>query len=896
MVVSVTANQSPQPVTLKRYHEKRKFQETPEPVGLLQEARGPLRFVVQLHRATRLHFDVRLELDGTLKSWAVPKGPSNDPQERRLAVMVEDHPLEYQAFEGIIPKGNYGAGTVMVWDNGTYYSRQTPDREESERVLLDGLQKGHITFILEGKKLKGEFALVKLKRGEENAWLLLKKGDAFANGKDVLEFDRSVLTNRSLDEIAKQAPARKEIWHSQPKAKLPDLGDAPPAGMLRQMKPMLAASTSRPFDRAGWLFEIKWDGYRAIAEIEAGQVRLYSRNQRSLEDRFAPLLAPLQQLGHDAVLDGEVVVLDAAGKPRFQLLQDYAKNRQGQLVYCVFDVLYLAGHDLRRLPLVRRKAVLKQILTTGSQLVFSDHVEQHGREFFKLISQQGLEGMMAKEALSPYLVGQRSAAWLKIKIAQRQQAVIAGFTQPGGGRKHFGSLLLGVYHGRELVYAGHVGTGFNETRLRDIGRKLEPLVQAGCPFKKKPLANAPVHWVKPELVCEVSFREWTRDEVMRHPVFLRMLEDRAASSVRKAPEIQPEEIANNRPPLDKGGLQGGFPRTTNIEKPPPDPLLVQEGGSLSKNPLLVQGGQSELKLPTKEGVISIDGRTVKLTNLNKVYWPEEKFTKRDLVTYYYEIALFILPCLKDRPQSLNRHPNGIHGESFYQKDIEHHPEWVKTVPVRSESQDKEIRFLLCQDAATLVYMANLGCIEINPWSSRLGMLEQPDYFVIDLDPEDIAFEAVVDAALAVRRVLDAAGAESYCKTSGKTGLHVYVPLGACCTYEQARQFAEIIARLAHRELPKITSLERNPAKRQKKVYLDFLQNRRGQTLAAPYSVRPHPGATVSTPLRWEEVKRGLDPSQFTIRTMRQRLEETGDLWTPVLSGTIDLVKCLQRLG
>jgi bifunctional non-homologous end joining protein LigD len=874
-------------VTLKKYREKRKFQETPEPEGGQHEGRGPLRFVVQLHRATRLHFDFRLELDGTLKSWAVPKGPSLDPQERRLAVMVEDHPLEYESFEGIIPKGNYGAGTVMVWDNGTYYSRQTPDREQSEKGLLEGLEKGHITFILEGKKLRGEFALAKLKRGEENAWLLLKKGDAFASSKDVLELDRSVLSNRNLDEIAKQAPGLQEVWYSKPKAPLPDLGDAPKSATPRQVEPMLATPASRPFDRAGWLFEIKWDGYRAVAEIEANQVRLYSRNQLSLENRFAPLLPALQRFGHDAVVDGEVSVLDESGKPRFQLLQDYQKSRGGQLVYCVFDLLYLAGHDLRKLPLARRKEILKQVLPSDPQLIFSDHVEEHGKEFFNLVTLQGLEGMLAKDASSPYQTGRRSASWLKIKSEQRQEAVIAGFTDPGGGRKHFGSLLLGVYQGKELVYVGHVGTGFNETKLRDIGQQLESLVQTVCPFKKKPPANAPVHWVKPELVCEVSFREWTKDEVMRHPVFLGMRDDRPAKSVRREtpselPDIDAKE--SKRPPLDKGGLQGGFPRATNKQKPPPNPLLVQGGG------------KAELKLPTKEGPIPVDGRTVKLTNLNKVYWPEEKFTKRDLVTYYHEMAPFILPYLKDRPQSLNRHPNGIHGESFYQKDIEHHPEWVKTVPVRSESQDKEIRFLLCQDAATLVYMANLGCIEINPWSSRLGMLERPDYLVIDLDPEDIAFEAVVESALAVKKVLDRAGTQHYCKTSGKTGLHVYVPLGGSCDYDQARQFAEIIARLSHRELPKITSLERNPAKRQKKVYLDFLQNRRGQTLAAPYSVRPHPGATVSTPLRWEEVKSGLDPSQFTIRTIGKRLEKTGDLWRPVLSGTIDLVKCLQRLG
>jgi bifunctional non-homologous end joining protein LigD len=305
---------------------------------------------------------------------------------------------------------------------------------------------------------------------------------------------------------------------------------------------------------------------------------------------------------------------------------------------------------------------------------------------------------------------------------------------------------------------------------------------------------------------------------------------------------------------------------------------------------------AKLKSSRNEVSITVDGRLLKLTNLNKVYWPDEKYLKRDLIIYYREVAPFILPYLKDRPESLNRHPNGIKGESFFQKDIEHPAPWVKIVKIASESQDKEIRFLLCQDEATLVYMANLGCIEINPWSSRLGMLDHPDFLVIDLDPEDIGFDAVIEAALAVRKALDVAGVESYCKTSGKTGLHVYVPLGARYSYEQARQFGEIIVRLAHREAPKPTSLERNPRRRQKKVYLDYLQNRRGQTLAAPYSVRPHPGATVSTPLKWEEVKSGLDPSTFTIRTLRKRLDRVGDLWAPVLTGSIDLVKCLERLS
>ena len=478
-------------MSLKKYREKRKFDQTPEPSGQEQGGQGALRFVVQLHRATRLHFDLRLELDGVLKSWAVPKGPALDPQERRLAVMVEDHPLEYETFEGIIPKGNYGAGTVMVWDRGTYHSRQTADRSEGERVLREGLRKGHITFILEGRKLRGEFALVKLKRGEDNSWLLLKKSDEFAGPQDVLEFDRSVKTNRTLDEIATEAPAAQEIWHGVGKS-FPDLSDAPVAEMPHSIKPMLATTTSRAFSRPGWVFEIKWDGYRAIAEIQANRVRLYSRNLLPLEERFAPVVKALEEFGYDAVLDGEVVAVDESGRPHFQFLQDYLKNPQGELLYYVFDLLYLAGHDLRGLPLLRRKEILAKVFPNVPHLALSDHVMEHGEEFFNLALRQKLEGIIAKDGSSRYQAGLRSLSWLKLKTEQRQEAVIGGFTSPGGGRKFFGSLLLGVYKGKEFVYIGHVGTGFNERHLSHIGSQLEPLIQKECPFLKKPIANSKV--------------------------------------------------------------------------------------------------------------------------------------------------------------------------------------------------------------------------------------------------------------------------------------------------------------------------------------------------------------------------------------------------------------------
>jgi bifunctional non-homologous end joining protein LigD len=855
-------------MTLKKYQAKRKFEQTPEPEGGEVSSQGPLRFVVQLHRASHLHYDFRLELDGTLKSWAVPKGPSLNPEDKRFAVMVEDHPLDYRTFEGVIPKGNYGAGTVMVWDEGTYHSRQTADRAESERILKEGLQKGHITFVVYGKKLKGELALVKLKKGEENGWLLLKKRDEFAIDRDVTEFERSVASNRTLEEIAGRALQAGEVWPAPKKSAVLDLSDVPRSNMPRRVRPMLATTVEKSFDRSGWFYEIKWDGYRAIAEVENQRVRLYSRNQLSLEERFAPLVESLQRLGCEAVLDGEVVVVDETGKPHFQLLQHYQKSREGQLVYFVFDLLHLNGHDLRKLPLTRRKELLLQILPDLPHVQMSDHIEEHGVDFFKIASQKGLEGIIAKDAASPYLEGRRSLSWLKVKTHRRQEAVIGGFTRPRGGRKNFGALLLGVYDHDGLTYIGHTGTGFGEKTLAEIHSRLEPLTQQACPFKKRPVANAPVRWVRPELVCEVTFQEWTEEALMRHPVFVGMRDDKRPSSVRRenpepvAKVLAEREVRNKR------------------RKPASSPALKRSVTSIGHR---------------EQEQLSIDGHNLKLTHLNKVYWPAERYTKRDLVNYYREVAPFILPYLKDRPQSLNRHPDGIESEGFYQKNVENTPPWVKTVKIHSDSGQKDINFLLCQDEATLVYLANLGCIELNPWSSRVGMLERPDYLVIDLDPEDISFDQVIEAALKVREILEQAEAVSVCKTSGKTGLHIYVPLGAQYTYEHGRQLGEIIARLVHRKLPKSTSVVRSPTKRQKKVYLDYLQNRQGQTLAAPYSVRPIAGAPVSTPLSWSEVKPGLDPMQFTIRTLPKRLDRIGDLWRPLLGAGIDVIKCLSRL-
>jgi bifunctional non-homologous end joining protein LigD len=840
-------------VSLRKYQAKREFQQTPEPKGKVKLAQGPLRFVVQKHRATRLHFDLRLEAEGTLKSWAVPKGPSFASHEKRLAVMVEDHPLEYLHFEGNIPKGNYGAGAMMVWDQGTYHVPGMPGRVDSERVMREGLRDGRLHVVLHGKKLQGEFALVRTKQAP-NSWLLFKKSES-GIGPRPSDEDRSVLSDRTMAEIAAD---------KAPRTPSPiDLSDAPKGAMPRQVRPMRATPAEKPFDHPDWLFELKWDGYRAIAEIGGGHVRLYSRNNLPFEKRYTPIVDALQHLGHEAVLDGEVIVLDASGKPRFQMLQEYGKTHRGTLLYQVFDLLYLDGHDLRRLQLARRKELLAQVLDNVPNVRLSDHIQEHGVAFFEAVSEKGLEGIVAKDRRSRYQEGVRSRSWLKIKALLRQEAVIGGFTQGKGSRTGLGSLVLGVYEDGDLVYVGHAGTGFTDQSLSELRARLEGMVQERCPFKKRPKTNATVHWVEPRLVGEFSFGDWTNDGNMRHPVFLGLREDRDASTVRR-----------ERP----------------VDVPPPS-LVVTPASTANRSAATPPSRQANRN-------VEIDGHLVHLTNLNKVYWPEDGYTKGDLIRYYRDVARIIVPHLKDRPQSLNRHPNGIHGKSFFQKDVRQQPppDWVRTVEIESDSDRKTARTILCQDESTLVYLANLGCIELNPWNARADTLDQADYLVLDLDPEDISFAHVVEAAQAIRKVLQQAGAEGYCKTSGKRGLHVYVPFGARHSHDQAKHFAELIARIVNAKLPTSTSLARNPRDRQQRVYLDYLQNGKGKTLAAPYSVRPYPQATVSTPLRWSEVRRGLDPRRFTIRTMAKRLQEVGDLWQPVLGPGIDLPACLDRLA
>ena len=864
-------------MALTEYKKKRSFNKTPEPKGDKRNSNGALHFVVQKHDATRLHYDFRLEIRGVLKSWAVPKGPSMNPEDKRLAMMVEDHPYDYKDFEGIIPPGNYGAGTVIVWDEGTYEPMLAPeaDTKEQEKELMRELHKGDVKLVLHGKKLKGAFALVHIKGGrEENAWLLIKKKDKYAKATDITKKDKSVQSGMKLEQVAKKStnewvsnrksgtttkakkkatPAKKKSAVKKNAEPVNDIAEkGKRAKIPKGITPMLATLTDTPFDDKDWLFEIKWDGYRSLAFIQKGIVELLSRKNISFNKKFAPVTEALKELNDDLVLDGEIIAVNDKGKGDFQLLQQWQKTGQGHLVYYVFDILWINGKNVTNLPLTERKELLQNILPESDIIRYSDHITATGKEFYEEAVHQGLEGIMAKKADSTYSPDVRTKQWLKVKTHRRQEAVICGFTEPRNSRKYFGALVLGLYKNGELIYAGHTGTGFTEKLQADVYKKLKPLVTKESPFAKKPKTNMPCTWVKPKLVCEIKFGEWTQENIMRIPVFLGLREDK-----------NPQDVTKEKPvPLKKTGVKKKAAQKTATKKSAPKKsskkvAVKKSAAPRKKATKKLAPAESLLNENEKKQVLTIDKKELTFTNLDKFYWSKEKITKRDTINYYHQVAPYILPYLVDRPQSLNRNPNGANKPGFYQKNVtDKAPDWATTHPYTTESDGKKKQYLVCTDEASLLYMANLGCIEINPWLSTIHNPDKPDWCVIDLDPGKISFEKVIEAARVVKQVVDDLGIDSYCKTSGSTGLHIYIPLGAKYSYDQSRQLAELLVTQVHHEIPSFTSLERSPAKRKTKIYLDYLQNRTVQTIAAPYSLRPKPGATVSTPLHWEEVKIG----------------------------------------
>ena len=640
---------------------------------------------------------------------------------------------------------------------------------------------------------------------------------------------------------------------------------------------MLAKESSESFSDENWLYEIKWDGYRAIAELNNEQVKLYSRNGNSFEATYPVIFEALQKLRFNAVLDGEIVVINEEGKPDFQKLQHYAENTNFPIVYYVFDLLRLNNKDLYDVPLIDRKSQLQKLIGENAVIKYSDHVLEQGDSFFEAARQKDLEGIMAKKADSLYYPGKRTNEWLKIKHHKSDEAIIAGFTAPRGGRKYFGALVLGIKKDGKLLYAGHTGSGFNEQSLKELFNKLEPIIQQESPFNERVKTNMPVTWVAPQYVCELKFTEWTRDGKMRHPIFLRLRDDKnpdeVISNQTKTPGMKAAKKSIKKSSVTKASLN------TNEEKPVTAAVVAND----------------------REKTYVMGRISVKTTNRTKIFFPDDGITKGDIIDYYEKMADYILPYLKDRPESLFRTPNGINEPGFFHKNAgEEAPTWVKSIEIKSGTGlgSKQIDYLLCNNKATLLYMANLGCIEINPWHSTVRKLDNPDYLIIDIDPSDKnTFEHVIEAAIATKEVLDRAGAISFCKTSGASGLHVYVPTGKKYSYDQVKDFAFLVCMLVNEKLPKITTLERSLSKRSKsQIYMDYLQNRRGQTIASVYSVRPKPGATVSTPLEWKEVKKGLHPSSFTIHTIAQRLKEKGDLFAGLLNNTIDLNSCLEKLA
>jgi bifunctional non-homologous end joining protein LigD len=854
---------------LTAYRQKRDPERTPEPFGGRPPGGGRL-FVVQKHAARRLHYDLRLEMDGVLKSWAVPKGPSAHAEERRLAVHVEDHPVEYGDFEGVIPPGNYGAGAVIVWDQGWYRSAKPED-------LLAQLARGKLEVEIFGHKMRGRWTLARMS-GKDKEWLLLKKADGAAVPPGAAElterYPQSVLSGLTVEEMANASGRLATI-----RTRLDAL--AAPAGEVdaRRQSFTLATLAERPFSDPAWLFEIKYDGVRVLASRRGDRVELYGRSGQDTTSRYPEVVRALRALPVDRfVIDGEIVALDDAGRPSFQRLQPRMAltdpreieraAAQRPAIGVFFDCLMLDGRDLRKLPLVERKECLRLLVPSLGPVRYGDHVVKEGEAFFDLASEQRLEGIVAKKARSLY-TGARARDWIKIKCQRRQEFVIGGYTDPQGSRGHFGALHLGVYDGPteapRLVYVSKVGTGFDDSKLKAILDKLRPLARATPPFDAGAIPTGRGHhWVEPRLVAEVRFTDWTDDGGLRHPTFMGLRDD------KKPLECRREEVLEELP-LTLPSPQGGE-GDEGISPSPP-------GGGEGR----VRGREEE-------------GPRFKPTNINKVFWPAEGYTKGDLIAYYERVAPLMLPYLEDRPLVLTRYPDGITGKSFYQKDApDFAPDWVRTERIYSKDTERDIAYLVVDDVDMLRYVANSAALLIHVWASRVPSLERPDWLVLDLDPKGAPFTDVVRVALALRRILDRLELPSYVKTSGATGLHILLPLGARYTYEQCRTFARLLAVMGVEAEPEISTVARPLRARGGKVYIDFGQNGHGQTIVAPYSLRPLPGAPASCPLEWREVTPRLDPARFTLRTLPARFDKMADPLTPVLGEGIDMAAALERI-
>ncbi len=841
---------------LETYRAKRSADRTNEPFGADAPAPDatdvgvPRHFVIQKHAARRLHYDVRLQIGGVLRSWAVPRGPSLDPSVKRLAVMTEDHPLDYIHFEGVIPEGNYGAGAMIVWDRGVWVPLEP---------VAQGMRKGKLLFELRGHKLRGVWTLVRTqaKDGNDRQWLLIKKPDDAASSEGSNFEESSILSGLTVEELRGGEDRAKKI-----RGRI--IGAAPRRTVdVREVSPMLAEPWDEAFDDERFVFELKYDGYRVLCGKDDEGVHLRYRSGRDATAAFPEVRRTLAALPFSRfVLDAEVVVLDDDARPNFSRLQRRAllqRNldiergmREHPVTLYVFDLLGFDDYDVRELPLLERKALLQEILPRSGSVRYAEHIPALGTRLMVEVRKLGIEGLVGKRADSSYRGG-RSDHWRKIRIEHTEDFVIVGFTRPQGSRVGLGALHLAAYVGEELRYAGRVGTGFSHDDLRRLQGLLEARAIEAPPLPQDtPVPRGSGHvWVAPEQVAEVRYKHVTEDGMLRHPVFERL-----------RPDKPPQACAF--PGLD-------VPAPVEVEAPAPAPALGRAPDDAV-------------------------GR-VTLTNPQKLFWPQEGYTKRDLFEYYRGVAPWLLPYLRERPLVLTRYPDGIDGKSFYQKNAPPHiPDWIRTRTMWSEHAEREIHYFVCDDLDALLYVANLATIPLHVWGSQLQSLQHPDWAILDLDPKEAPFSDVVTIALHIHDLCQRIGLPNYIKTSGSTGLHVLIPLGRQCTFEQCRMLSQLIAQVTVSALPEIATVHRAMRARQGRVYIDYLQNGHGRLLVSPLCVRPRPGATVSMPLRWSEVGPSLDPAAFNIRTAAARMERLGeDPFSPVLHQKPDLQRALDAL-
>ncbi len=934
---------------LDRYAAKRKFTVTPEPGPKIVSRRGPLLFVIQKHAASRLHYDFRLELDGVLKSWAVPKGPSLDPADKRLAVEVEDHPFDYGSFEGVIPAKEYGAGKVIVWDCGVYSPDEDQkysfsDRREAEERLRKELKDGKLSFFLCGEKLKGSYTLVRTKLTKQ--WLLIKHKDRFAQANDVLAKARSVLSGYSLDDISPtDLPERLDASVLAP--------TGPPEAVPKSLTPMFAEIGDEARTDPKSLYEPKLDGYRALAFVDNGKVRLQSRNGLDYTAPFPEVTSELVKMPYDKiVLDGELVAFDAQGVPSFNALQNRATLKTDEeiaearakapLAYVCFDLLHFAGLNLRGSPYIDRRRYLTQCLLPSDhvQLV---HVSDDAEKLYAAAIDRGFEGIVAKRKDSIYQPGKRSSAWRKIKAVQSAEFVIGGYTKGKGAREPLGALLLGYYDDKKFHYVGHVGSGLDEKTFADLRARVAKLTRDTPPFAEKPDLHRPTTWIEPKLVAEVNFASFTPDGNLRAPVFLRLRDDIKPGDVRSGPEQIGKGNGANRSNSNerarnsdddgdtraaKSGRStragGGNPKNASADADPADRLPSQDD---------IDSALEQLEQKPNRLDLDIGGAKVRLTNLDREYWPGDKktkpVTKRDLLRYLAGVSPYMLPHLQDRPLTMIRMPEGINGERFFQKHwSQAKPDYVDSITVFSEHKDERHDYVVANNLPSLLWLGQVGTLEFHVWHSRSkpgadtkaqaadfsssiealesSVLNYPDYLVFDIDPYIYSGKEAKGAepelnkkgfamgrrvAFWLRELLREMTLDAVVKTSGKTGLHVFVPIERTVNFDEARKICEMVGRHLVREHPKDITMEWSVPKRTGKIFIDYNMNVRGKTLNSAYSPRGVPGAPVSMPLTWEELE-AAEPTDFTIANAPKRLSKTGDRWRDVLSAKHSLTRAL----